>query len=232
MTKIFEDREFRSFYDQSSGRTFSDLEFRRCRFVSWSISITRKPRRRSTVRNVKLVQCEVVGSCVDTAIVEEVLVHGLETHGRTFITWGAVFKHVKLKGDIGDIMISQAVASGRAKPREQRAFDEANAAYYAEVDWALDISEASFEDCTFRTVPAHLIRRDPATQVVVKREKAMLGTWRQVDLAGTHWPAAIEFFLDDGIPDVVLVAPKRHPRYRVLLEGLKKLRDARVAEPD
>jgi hypothetical protein len=229
--KIFEDRVFECFYDRG-GRTFSNLEFRRCRFESSRISITRDPRRRSTVRNVKLVQCEQLGCAINTAIIEDVMVDGLKTHGQLLQTWGAVFKHVTLKGNIGRIMLSPAVATGLAKPHEQRAFDEANAAYYAEVDWALDISQARFEECDIRGIPARLIRRDPETQVVVTREKALLGEWRQIDLSGTYWGGWIELFLEDGEPDVVLVAPKRNPHYRVLLDGLKKLRDAGVAEPD
>ena len=185
------------------------------------------------MRNVRLIGCEVMGCALNAAIVEDVVVDGLETHGDLLQTWGAVFKHVTLRGDIGRIMISPAVATGLAKPHEQRAFDQANAAYYATVDWALDISEARFfGECDIRGIPARLIRRDPETQVVVTREKALSGEWRKVDLSDTWWGGWIELFLRDGDPDVVLVAPKRHPRYRVLLEGLRKLREAGIAEPD
>jgi hypothetical protein len=240
--QVFERQEFARFYDCSfyqragrtydndSGRTFSDLEFRKCSFLSSAISITRKPELRSTVRDVKLIQCEQSGCALEAAIVEDVLVDGFKTNG-LFQTWGAVFKHVTLRGKIGRIMISPAVATGTATPAQQRAFDEANAAYYAGVDWALDISEAEFEEGEIQRVPAHLIRRDPATQVVVKREKAMQGTWRQLDLSKTHWATSLEFLLERGDPDVVLVAPKRSRKYRDLLDGLKMLRDAGVAEP-
>lgn len=235
MVKVFENREFRSFYDPFlpflPGRTFSDLEFRHCRFVSSGISTTRNPRRRSTIRNVKVIQCTVVNLNIHTAIVEDVLVDGLETPNG-FHTWGAVFKHVTLRGKIGSIMLNPAVSLGLAKPHEQQAFDEANAAYYSAVDWALDLSEAEFWEADIRRVPAHLIRRDPLTQVVVKREKALEGKWRQLDLSKTYWPTSLEFFLEDGDPDVVLVAPKRHPRYQQFLDGLKMLREVGVAEPD
>jgi hypothetical protein len=185
---------------------------------------------RSTVRNVKLVQCEQRGCALEAAIVEDVLVDGFKTNG-LFQTWGAVFKHVIFRGAIGRIMISPAVASGRATSTQQRAFDEANAAYYASIDWAVDISEAEFEEVDIRRVPARLIRRDPATQAVITREKAMEGRWRTLDLAKTDWAGWIDLFLKDGDPDVVLVAPKRHRKYRDLLDGLKMLRDAGVAQP-
>lgn len=241
--RVLEKEEFRSFYDCSfyqrsgrtydndSGRTFSDLEFRKCRFISSAISITRMPELRSAVRNVRLIQCEQRGCALEAAIVEDVLVDSLKTNG-LLQTWGAVFKHVTLRGKIGRVMISPAVATGTATPAQQRAFDEANAAYYAGVDWALDIREAEFEEGEIQRVPARLIRRDPRTQVVVKREKAMQGTWRQLDLSRTHWATSLEFLLERGDPDVVLVAPKRHRKYRDLLDGLKALRDAGVAEPD
>lgn len=231
MTEIFRDREFASFVDRNSGRIFSDMEFRRCRFRSVAISITGNPHRRSVVRNVNLVQCETLVCTVYPAVFEDVVVDGLKTH-QLLQTWGAVFKHVTLKGNIDRIMMSPIIRAGWAKPREQCAFDTANAAYYALVDWALDISEGLFMECDIRSVPAHLVRRDPVTQIVIKRDKALSGAWRQLDLSGTYWPTAIEFLLERGDPDVVLVAPKRDPRYGVHLDGPRKLRDAGVAEPD
>jgi hypothetical protein len=232
MKKVFSDREFVGFSDRNSKRTFSDLEFRRCRFVGSSISITRKPHRRSTLYNVRFLQCEALGCNIDTAIVHDVIIDGLKTPGHPLQTWGAVFKHVTLKGNIDRIMLSPLVSAGLAKPREQQAFDRANAEFYQTVDWALDISEARFYECDIRRVPADLIRRDPETQVIIRRQKALEGIWRNVDLSRTYWATAIEYLLETGDPDLVLVAPKRHPDFLVLLDGLKRLRDAGVAEPD
>lgn len=231
MTKIFANQEFRSFYDRNSGRIFRDLEFRKCRFISSSLSITRNPKRRSIVRNVRLTQCEEIGCAIDTAIIEDTIIDGLKTSD-LFQCWGAVYKHVTLKGNIGRIMISPFVATAMAKPREQAAFDKANEEYYKTVNWALDITEGRFYECELQRVPARLIKRDPETQVVITREKAVLGEWKKLDLSKTHWATSIEFFLERGDPDVVLVAPKRHPKYPDLLDGLKMLRDAGVAEPD
>lgn len=231
MTRIFERREFNHFLDRDSGALFEDVEFRRCSFIGCSISTTRNPSLRSTVRNVRLVGCEQRGCDLDAAVVEEVLVDGLKTNG-LFHAWGAVYRHVTLRGRIGRVMTSPLIATGTATAEEQRAFATANAAYYATVDWALDISEAEFEECDLRGVPAALVRRDPATQVVVTREKAMQGLWRQLDLKKTYWPTGLEFFLERGEPDVVLVAPKRDRNFQNLLDGLKLLRDSGVAEPD
>ncbi len=231
MTRIIERQEFHGFYDQNSKRVFSDLEFKYCKFWGSAISITYNPKRRSIVRNVRLIHCEQGGCAVETAIVEDVTVDGLRTHGLLH-TWGAVYKHVVLKGNIDNIMISPVIATGTATPKQQRAFDEANGRYYETVDWALDISEGRFDECEIQRVPARLIRRDPETQVVITREKALMGEWKKLDLSKTYWRTSIEFFLERGDQDLVLVAPKRYSKYQVLLDGLKMLRDAGVAEPD
>jgi hypothetical protein len=229
--KVYEGREFRSFHDDG-GSLFEDIEFRRCSFISSAISITRKPSQRSTVRRCRVISCEQRGCAIDTAVLEDVLMEGLLTHG-LLQTWGAVFKHVTLRGRLGRIMTSDRIATGTATPAEQRAFDEANAAYYAAVDWALDLREAEFTDePDFRGVPARLVIRDPDSQVVVTRERAMQGTWRQVDLSKTYWEAYIQGMLKDGYPDVLLVAPKRSRRFRNLRDGLEKLRDAGATQPD
>jgi hypothetical protein len=164
--------------------------------------------------------------------VEDVLVDGLKTSGE-FSTWGAVFKHVTLRSKVGDIMINPAVDPANITDKQQRAFDEANAAYYATVDWALDIREAEFTEVDIRGVPARLIRRDAETQVVIKREKALDGRWQQLGLEKTtYWPTAIDFFLERGEADTVLVAPKRARDFQKLLAGLQLLRQEKIAEPD
>jgi hypothetical protein len=233
--KSFENQTFERFYDRNSGKVFSDIEFRNCTFGSCAISMARNPALRSTIRNVRLIGCEEVSCALHTAIVEDVIVDGLKASGSAgglFQTWGAVFKHVILKGKVRRVMFSPAVALGLATRDEQQAFDDANAAYYKSIDWAMDISQGEFEECEIQSVPAHLIRRDPETQVVVTRAKAARGEWRKLDLSKTHWPISLDFFLKRGDQDVVLVTPKCSKKFRDLLAGLKMLRDAGIAEPD
>lgn len=67
--------------------------------------------------------------------------------------------------------------------------------------------------------------------VLVIREKALMGTWRDLPLSNTYWPTALEFFLETGRDDIVFVAPKRDKNFRALLEGLDLLRREGIAEP-
>ncbi len=146
MRKLFEDRQFQGVRDSGSGRIYQGLEFHRCYFQS-CFAFAKKPKRRVTFRDVVLLNCEVRGCDLTGAIVEDAVVQGLKTHG-LLQTWATVFKHVVLRGKIGDIMLSHLCDPTRPESSENAAFAEANAAYYAGVDWAFDISQAIFmHDC-------------------------------------------------------------------------------------
>jgi hypothetical protein len=157
---------------------------------------------------------------------EDVLVENCNTSKFVFL-YGAAFKHVVLRGRIGSISLKPAW------DRDQRSvWQAANRAYYSAVDWALDLREAEVGELDLHGVPANLIRRDPASQVVITRARAASGRWQEI-LERSDWTVAIKWFLEDPAEqDLVLVAPKRHRRYREYLEVIRRLREAGVAEPD
>lgn len=102
-------------------------------------------------------------------------------------------KNVALRGKIGDIAASHLVGASASVAERQPAFAEANAAYYANVDWALDISQAVFaSEPDLRGVPGSLVRRDPETQVLVTRERVLRGSWKDLELPGV-WRIALEW---------------------------------------
>ena len=68
--------------------------------------------------------------------------------------------------------------------------------------------------------------------MVVKREKLLNDEWKSLDLSQTYWHVSLEFLLELGVPDAVLVAPKRAKDFNQLLAGLNRLRAAGIAEPD
>jgi hypothetical protein len=189
------------------------------------------------VRNLRLIGCSQRGCSLDAAILENVLVDGLKTNGQLFQTWGAVFSRVVLRGKIDRLMVSNDVFPsmliGEDERRKQvEAFRIANSEYYDRVDWALDISQAEFKELDIRGVPSRLIRRDPKTQVVVTRAKALEGGWRSLEFRENLWPVALEGFLRSNEESVILVAAKRHIKFRDYQADLEMLRGAGVAEPD
>src|SRR5262249_22631420 len=167
-------KTFKKLFDDDSGAVFKDLAFNKCVFDNCALSLTKSPALRSTVRNVQITNCMSVNCGIGPAVFEDVVVDGLETND-LLILWGPLFEHMKLIGKIGRIKINTAAHFVDRSPETQGPFALAKSEFYKGVDWALDISEAHFREFDMHGVPARLVRRDPATQVVVTREKAMQG---------------------------------------------------------
>ena len=233
----FSGRKFEHFSDYGSAAVFRDIEFRNCYFQGSSLSITLDPAVRSTVRNVQLIACSQRGCSLGCAVVEDVVIDGFVTNGQLFQSWGAVFGRVVLQGKLDRLMISNEILGTTLGNEEQRQREIApmriaNAEYYRHVEWALDISRGEFKELDIRGVPADLIRRDPDTQVVVSRAVAEKGEWRSLEFQEGLFPLSIEHSLQHGESAVVLLAPKRHRKFRRYLEDIKLLRKAGIAQPD
>lgn len=181
---------------------------------------------------MNLIDCEQIGCSLYAAVVEDVVIDGLKTNGQLLQAWGAVFNRTILKGKIDRLMISSAVLPGVVTQGEQQAFDEASLEYYRHVEWALDISQGEFKELCIRGLPGHLIRRDPETQFLVTRERALLGDWKNLEFQENLLPGSLDLFLQRAETSLILVAPKRHPKFKNYLSDMRLLRLAGVAEPD
>lgn len=235
MTKIYNNRKFKDFMDRDSGAVFGDLEFLGCFFETCNISMTFDPTRRSTLCGIKLVGCEQKNSGIWPAIIEDVTVDGLLT-GRLLIANACAYNHVVLRGKVGNIKICRRIPWVSDVPalmaRRQAAMDRANADYYKDVDWALDISQAEFTSGEIEGIPPDLVRRDPATQFILSAKAIKEGRWREVEEARADWYALLDAYEKEGMGDIVLVAPKAAPDFQTLLNGLLALREAGVVEPN
>jgi hypothetical protein len=113
----------------------------------------------------------------------------------------------------------------KKRPKLQAALDEANANYYADVDWAIDIRAGEFEDLDVDGVPLSLIRRDEETQVVLPAPVALGGEWRRVPEFAKTWGPRVDALLKVGLgPELLLVAAKRHREFKADLGGITALR--------
>jgi hypothetical protein len=230
----YKNQNFRQFFDRDSRGLFQDIVFDECTFDNCALSLTKDAGLRSTVRNVRLNNCVSVSCGIGPAIFDELVVDGLDNND-LLIMRSPLFRHVTFKGKIGKLKIITAAHHVDRSPEFQSPFDVARASFYESLDWALDIKDAAFADFGMQGVPARLVRRDPETQVVVTREKALSTGWREkLSSTNTHWPFVIDLFLGDGEPDVVLVAPKgaKKQKFIKLREELQELRMAGVAEKD
>lgn len=234
----FERREFRRLFDGSSERgtsaVFADMEFVRCVFDNCLLSATPDPATRSTVSNVRLIDCSVGpgGVGIDSPIFDNVTVEGLRVGAEGILsTHGAVFKHVTLRGRLEPVRINRSL--GMTFDRYQAAFDQANRDFYRGVDWALDIREADPLELDFEegVVPGDLVRREPVTQVLIRRENAHSGRWRRLDLPRIY-SMGIQAMLDRNAADLILVTGSRRKNFDTEVAALERLRGAGVADRD
>lgn len=229
---VFDGGEYAAKHDRDSGRIFSDFEFRNCFFKGCTLGMTRDVGLRSILRNGRVVNCSEIGSSIGPVLFDNVVVDGLNTNGQLFQAWGAAFKRVYLRGKIDRLMLSPFVVLSDPASTVNKSFFRSNHEFYAEVDWALDISTVEAKELEIQGVPACLIRRDPETQVVVTAKRAVEFSFDKLDYGGTHWKFSIQFMLSRGESDIVLVAPKRSPKFKAMLNILKMLRDEGIAEFD
>ena len=230
MTRVFMNRLIRGFCDRNSGALFCDLEFVKCRFEQCFFGTVRDPMRRPIARRMSLIDCSANRCHLSAPILEDVRVNGLSSNA-VLVLCAPAFRHVTLTGSICDLVVNMDEDPAGEYDPVNAEFHKANADYYATVDWALDITNAEFQNVEIRGVPADLIRRDPATQIIVRRKRALNGVLGELDLSGTHWAGEIEWFLDRGEADHVLIAPRRAKNFRRLVEGLRLLQEKRIAEP-
>lgn len=234
--RIVEDQVIRRVQHHAVGSRYEDLEFRNCTFESCNLGQTGPdPGDRSYVRNVRLIRCTFRHAAIGPVVLEDVVVD------RPLLRYGSVqpflralaFNRVILRGPVNALVFVVPAEYDLANHKRGDAFRKWNARFYETVEWAIDISEASFSTIEFRPgIPARLIRRDPTTQVVIRRDPALAVDWSDNRLPDPSWNIGIEDFLKSGYADHVLIAARRSPRFDAQLATIARLREMGVADPD
>jgi hypothetical protein len=231
---ILTDVDYRSAFDRGNALAIDGLELSNCSFNHCGLSMTKDVSKRSTVRNCKLTNSTVSGCDIGPAILENIELDGIDTK-ELLIIWGALFKNVVFRGECGKIKINHWAHFTDRTAATQEPFDDARHRFYESIDWAIDIRDAKFRAFEYRGIPGRLIKRDPETQFLVRRENVIDTAWRsQVSKSNVHWPFVLELFESDGDEDIVLVAPLAAPKKKreSLLDELRELRAIGVAEAD
>ncbi len=166
MQKI-EGATFQMAYDKGQSH-FQDLHFHDCTFDNCSLSMVKVPARMSRVQHVHLSDCRAVNSMIQPCVFEDVVVQDLSTNP-ILLVWASFFRRVKLVGKIGKLNLNLVPEAFCTDANRLEQFETARAAFYAETDWALDISEAKLLGLRCEGVPLHLIKRDPQTQVILDK---------------------------------------------------------------
>ncbi len=211
---------------------FSEVELENCHFDNCMSFASWLLRRRFHARNVRLLNCSQFSSGLDAAILEDIVVDGWQNRGRNgyFRAWACAFRHVTLRGRIGYIKFRDGPEKAGLMQRTMD-WTNANRAYYATVDWALDIREARFTSSPeLHFIPGSLSRRDPETQVLVTKKQATAAL-----AAGLAWgesvvPVVLQWFVEDGLyDDVVVAAPRASKKLHEDLAALDMLRQHGLA---
>lgn len=176
------------------GGTFAGVEFRQARV--WSCGLDRVVLRDCTVDGLRMTTGSGRGGKTMPLIVHGVLAH-----------------RVTLKGSIGSLIWNPPGSFHDPMP-EDEAVRLATAFYDDVDDFALDISEAEFT--AFPSLrygpPGHLVRRDPATQPLIRLEEAR----RVLELEDAQlgiWATVLSGFVRSGWPESrVLVPALRAPK--------------------
>jgi hypothetical protein len=217
-------------------QVIADLRLDRCTFEGAGLTpdwAKPQPLRRPTLRNLVLRDTKAYHGYLEGAIIEDVTVENTEAGKSPLFLRGNAYRHVTLKGRIAPLEIRGKVFPGYPRPeaeaRVTSVWDQANAAYYETVDWAIDITEATYAALSISGVPTRLIRRNPENTAVVTRQTALQGKWKDLAMKRGLLNVVISWFVDDGYEDVLLIACPKSKRYEDDLADLAILRDAGVA---
>jgi hypothetical protein len=225
----FEDRCLRP-----TDSVVQNVSFSKCSFDNCTVLGAEHPSQRVILRNIEIINSGQRASSIANAAIEDAVISGMGKEGRIpLFAWGAVFKHVTLRGKLSAMKLNRWVAPVPPPSKQQR-WDNANKAYYQCVDWALDLREAEFQgSLDLHCLPGSLIRRDPETQVLVKRSSLSDVDWRSLSWGKSSFDLAIQWFLDDGLyDDVVLIASKRTAYFKDDLQAIAMLRSEGIAAYD
>ncbi|MEU4154461.1 hypothetical protein [Streptomyces sp. NPDC026659] len=222
---LWEKQEIVGVKSLGSNRVLGPAELDRCVFNGSALAQFDDPHLGLVVRDVTARRCRVIRSLAQGVRFEDVRIDGLAVASQLNLN-GCVFKHVTLAGNIGPLMATPPNPSLPQDVRER--FTAGIVAYYADVDWALDISAAAFSAASFYYVPGHLVRRDEETQFLLYRDRLE----RFGDLARLPLFAQIAARRFEATPfdTVVAIAPRRSKHFATYLAELEVLRAEGLAD--
>lgn len=227
--------EDQTFWKGAAQPTYSDVAARRCAFNQCFLRANPTPGSWTKISNVHLSDASQWNCSISSAAFEDVSIHNLRRTGDApLFLWGCVFRHVKLSGRLSAIKINRSVGAGPRFDDVQPAWDSAVTKFYTDVDWALDISDAQFPGgITFEAIPGHLIRRNPDTQALVKRDALSLAHLESLDFDKTAINIALSWFLRGSLFDSVVVAARSDSKWAKRDKAvLNMLRSEGIAEPN
>jgi hypothetical protein len=197
-------------------------------FHNNSSAIPTTPSKRLTIRDVGVYRCRHFACSAYGVLFEDVTVTDIRGGGRaTSFLHGCVYSRVVLRGWIGGVLFRWFVDPNDNALSE--AFLAANLQAYSSMDWALDISEASFSIYQdLLGVPATLVRRDPKRHFLLKRDAAMeLAHDKEAPLV---WQLVAKDLVERNLPDTIVVTGGSGKQLRAQQDEARTLQDRGLLE--
>lgn len=225
-----------SFSGRADGTIYSDLELDQCTFDGCFLPFRSRSEEWNHVRNVVIRDATQINCSLDGTVIEDVTLHNLKRMGDApLFLWGCALRRVTVSGKISGLKINRSVSVGAPeRALEQQEWDRLVRQHYEATDWALDISKASFGGgVSFEALPGDKVRRDPETQILVRRATLGEADWESLDYGRSAIDTQLSWFLRGSQFDsIVLAARMASKSAKQDLAVLKALRDAGIAEPD
>ncbi|MEV6734849.1 hypothetical protein [Streptomyces sp. NPDC051364] len=211
-----EGEEFKGVRLLGSNRVYEEVRAVRSTFSGCYLAQLDDPEYGLVVKNSSIEQCRLDRCSIQGVVFDTVTIDGLATK-QLHRLHGCVFNRVTLRGKIGPIM---AMGPHTSLPGRDN-FIASIVDKYQEIEWALDISEATFSDADFYYVPGHLVRRDPETQPLLERERFSNVSASDLPTYAKIW---VSRFNESPFSSLVGIAPKASKYFNDYMREIEWLR--------
>ena len=204
--------------------SLQDLEFVNCEFLGEGLTTYGAPINRSSAQRIRVKNCKLNSFFGHGAIFDDMEIDGLRTSNAPVILSGCVLRHVVLKGKCGRFLFNRTRSHDDKQLNAD--FAAANAAFYANVDWALDISTVKLSGLEIRgSIPTRLIRRNPDEHFIMTRTTALAMTGKTTNRLRRS-TFLFRFFWILVPTTIFFVAAKQSKKFKEQIEYFHRLKAA------
>lgn len=185
---------------------------------------------RATVRNVTLVKCDMVRCHASSVVFENVTLDNTNMRASNVFD-GCLFDRVTLRGHIGAFVAETAQWTRTLRSHQEvpDAIRELHAAFYENVEWALDLTGLKSGKVDIGDIPIELVRVNPELCFIMSRERAMKDDFEKVEgVEYTDITNMIWEFRRTTRASLLFVANPRAKSYKLDIEALRNMRRAGI----
>lgn len=226
--KVRTGEQLSGYFGSNEALVCEDVQFVGCEILSGAFG-SNDLTTLSRLRRLGLCDCTVQGFHLNLAALEDVDIDRLTTRGM-LMAYGTLFRRTRLRGKVGTMILNPFRPPESGPGTSAAEWAGFAKEFYQNTDWALDISEAVFDDAAIRSMPLELVRRDPVSQAIVRRDAIERAGWEHPAVVENR--AAFDSMVVMGLHETLILAPKGNKkRYGVVMGRIERLRAAGIAEP-